>query len=127
MSLNHKYFVLIVSILMLSACTTGKLYYKNSSGNRVLGCNVEFVGMPSVDKFAVEYALSHCAKSAVEKGHSLEPEQEYLLELDTTIPQAPSGMSWDHELAKSEYESGNLSKKEYGYIVAHIDMGLSDN
>ncbi len=88
-----------------------------------MGCNVEFVGMPSVDKFAVEYALSYCAKSAVEKGYSLDPQQAYLVELDLTIPEAPCGQSWNHELAEREYEKGNLSKKEYGYLVAYIDLG----
>lgn len=112
-------------IFTLSACTTGQLYYQDQAGNRVMGCNVEFVGMPSVDKFAVEYALSHCAKKAAEKGYRLDKEQAYLLELDLTIPEAPNAQSWNHELAEREYEKGNLSKKEYGYIVAYIDMGLA--
>lgn len=123
--MNLKYFILIAAICMLPACTTGKLYYKDNSGNRILGCDVEFVGLPSVDKFAVEYALSLCAKSVIKKGHSLEKEKEYLLVIDTTIPSAPCGKSWDHELAKNEYKKGSLSKKEYGYIVANIDLGLA--
>lgn len=123
--MNNRYFVVIAAVFILSACTTGKLFYIDRAGNRTLGCEVEFVGMPSVDKFAVEYALSHCAKRAVEAGHRLEQEQKYLLELDTSIPPAPCGKAWDHELAEDEFEGGNLSKKEYGYIVAHIDMGLA--
>jgi hypothetical protein len=123
--LNLNFLVTLATIFSLSACTTGKLYYKDESGHRVLGCDVEFVGLPSVDKFAVEYALSLCAKSTVKKGHSLENNQKYLLNIDTSIPAAPCNKLWDHELAKSEYKDGQLSKKEYGYIVAHIDLGLA--
>lgn len=111
---------------MLVGCTTGKLYYQDEMGNRKLGCNVEFVGMPSVDKYAVEYALSHCAKSAVDKGYSIAPEQTYLLTLDTIIVTAPCGKAWDHDLAETQYDQGELSAKQYGYIVAHIDLGLAE-
>lgn len=114
-----------VAVYATSACTTGQLFYTDTSGNRSLGCEVEFVGLPSVDKFAVEYALSLCAKNAVKKGHRLDNQQEYLLTLDLAIPTAPCGKSWDHEIAQARYKAGQLSKKQYGYIVAHIDLGLS--
>ena len=56
--LNIRYFFLYGIILMCSACTTsGQLYYIDTKGNEKLGCDVEFVGIPSVDKYAVEYAL----------------------------------------------------------------------
>lgn len=113
------------SILFTTACTTGKLYYTNKAGERRLACNVEFVGLPSVDKFAVEYALSFCAQKAVNKGHVLDSEQEYLVNIDRTIVPAPCGKSWDHDLAKTEYNNDRLTKKQYGYIVAHIDLGLA--
>jgi hypothetical protein len=109
--------------LLLTACTTGQLYTVDEQGNRNLVCDVEFVGMPSVDVYAVEYALSLCAKSAVRKGYSVEETE--LLSLDTTIPAAPCGSLWDHELAKQKYKQGELSKKQYGYIVANIDLGLA--
>lgn len=49
---------------MCYACTTsGQLYYVDTEGSEILGCDVEFIGMPSVDK----YALSLCAKSIVKK------------------------------------------------------------
>ena len=109
--------------MFLAACTTGQLYYVDDQGNRNLACDVEFVGMPSVDIYAVEYALSLCAKSAVRKGYTVE--EVDLLSLDTTIPLAPCGRLWNHELAKHQYKQGELSKKEYGYIVANIDLGLA--
>ena len=58
--------VILVS-LFLASCATGQIYYIDSQGNEKLGCDVEFVGLPSVDKYAVEYALSLCAKSIVKR------------------------------------------------------------
>lgn len=115
-----KCLVIFVSLLLIS-CTTGQLYYVDSQGNKNLDCDVEFVGLPSVDKYAVEYALSLCAKSIVKKGYTIA--ETHLLEIDTTIPNAPCGEKWTHDLSKYKYKNGSLSKKEYGYIVAHIDLG----
>ncbi|WP_238387597.1 MULTISPECIES: hypothetical protein [Idiomarina] len=120
-----RFLMILAAAFFMSACTTGKLYYTEQSGNRILGCDVEFVGLPSVDKFAVEYALSLCAKSVVHKGHQLDGNQQYLVNLDTSIPEAPCGHAWNHDLAKAKFTEGLLSKKQYGYIVAHIDLGLA--
>lgn len=117
--------MILAAVFFISACTTGKLYYTELSGNRILGCDVEFVGLPSVDKFAVEYALSVCAKGVVRKGHKLDREQQYLVALDTSIPEAPCAYAWNHDLAKAQFKQGLISKKQYGYIVAHIDLGLA--
>jgi hypothetical protein len=123
--LNIRHFFLYIIILMCSACTTsGKLYFVDTEGNEKLGCDVEFVGMPSVDKYAVEYALSLCAKSIVKKGGVIQ--EEYLLKIDTSIPLSPCGKAWTHELAKQQFNSEKISKKEYGYIVGNIDLGLSE-
>ena len=124
-TLIHRFLSIYAMLFLLSACTTGELYYTKASGERVLGCDVEFVGIPSVDKFAVEYALSLCAKSSVKKGYSIDKEKEYLLTLDLKIPEPKCGESWNHKSAKEQYKTGKLSKKEYGYIVAHIDLGLA--
>lgn len=123
--LIHRFLSISAMLFLLSACTTGELYYTKASGERVLGCDVEFVGLPSVDKFAVEYALSLCAKSSVKKGYSIEKEKEYLLTLELQIPESRCGESWNHKSAKEQYKTSKLSKKEYGYIVAHIDLGLA--
>jgi len=108
---------------MCSACTTGQLYYVDTEGVEKLGCDVEFVGMPSVDKYAVEYALSLCAKSIVKKGGVIQ--EEYLLTIDTSIPLPPCGKAWTHELAKQQFNSAKITIKEYGYIVGNIDLALS--
>lgn len=120
-----RFLSVFIATLFISACTTGQLYYTDQSGNRVLGCDVEFVGLPSVDKFAVEYALSYCAKSVVSKGYQLDDDYQYLLSLDTSFPEAPCGRAWDHDLAEAQYDEDLISAKEYGYIVAHIDLGLA--
>ena len=123
--LIYKFLSIFAVLFLLSACTTGKLYYTKASGERVLGCDVEFVGITSVDKFAVEYALSLCAKSSVKKGYSIDKEKEYLLTLELQIPESKCGESWNHKSVKEHYRAGKLSKKEYGYIVANIDLGLA--
>jgi hypothetical protein len=120
-----RFLIVLVTVFFMPACTAGKLYYIEQSGNRILGCNVEFVGLPSVNTFAVEYALSLCAKSVVHKGHQLDSNQQYLVNLDTSIPEAPCGHAWNHGLAKAKFKEGLLSKKQYGYIVAYIDLGLA--
>lgn len=123
--LNIRRIFLFSLIFICSACTTsGQLYYVDTEGNEKLGCDVEFIGMPSVDKFAVEYALSLCAKSIVKKGGRIK--ESHLLKIDTTIPAAPCGEAWTHELAKQHFQSEYISKKEYGYIVANIDLELAE-
>ena len=99
---------------MCSACTTGQLYYVDTEGNKKLGCDVDFVGVPSVDKYAVEYVLSLCAKSIVKKGGVIQ--EEHLLTIDTSIPLAPCGQAWTHELAKQSYKFEKISKKNMGIL-----------
>ncbi|WP_339350451.1 hypothetical protein [uncultured Alteromonas sp.] len=121
-----KFIFIVLIFIFLGGCTTGKLYYTDNSGKRNLGCDVAFTGLPSVDKYAVEYALSLCAKSFIAKGYSIDDENAYLIGVDATIPQPPCDTKWDHSVAKSKFKQGSLSKKEYGYIVAHIDLGLAE-
>ena len=122
--MSTKHILLIIIIFFSSGCTTsGQLYYVDTEGHKKLAYDVEFIGMPSVDKFAVEYALSLCAKNIVKKGGVIK--EEHLLSIDTAIPLAPCEKAWTHELAKQQYQSKNLTKKEYGYIVANIDLGLA--
>jgi len=122
--LNFIKAMFVLSVISLTACTTtGSLKYTNAEGEEKLGCEFEFVGSPSVDKYAVEYALSLCAKSAVKKGYAIK--EEYLLDLDLTLPKAPKGKVWTHDLAENEYDKGLISVKEYGYLVAYIDLGLN--
>ena len=118
--------IIVLSVISLSACTTkGSLNYTNADGEEKLACEFEFVGSPSVDKYAVEYALSYCAKSAVRKGYTIK--EKYLLDLDTRLPSAPDGKVWTHDLAKTEYNKKLITKKEYGYLVAYIDLGFNRN
>ena len=120
-----KGLVVLCFTMAIAACTTGQLVYTDEKGDRRVGCEVEFVGLPSVDKHAVDYALSFCAKSAVKKGYTIDDTQTYLLALDTQIPSPPCEQAWHHDLAKAQYKQGQLNAREYGYIVAHIDLGLA--
>ena len=118
-----KSFILVIALVLSGCTTTGQLYYIDNNGHRKLACDVEFSGLPSVDKYAVEYSLSLCVKSVVKQGGTLE--EIHLLAIDLSIPSPPCGAKWQHGLAKKMYKSDRLSKKEYGYIVAHIELGLA--
>lgn len=116
------YFIFLV--VFTAACTTrGHLDYITSSGEQKTACDTEYSGAPSVDKYAVEYVLSYCARKAVEQGHKVI--DEYLLTLDMSIPPSPHNQPWTFEYATELYNSGKLTDKEYGYLIAYIDLGLN--
>jgi len=117
-----KTIFLTLVLLILSACTQGRLQYMTKEGNLRTACETEYTWQPSVDKYAVEYILSYCAKKATEKGHDVLDKS--LLTLDTSIPKPPEGKDWSHALAKELHQLGTISDKEYGYIIAYIDLGL---
>lgn len=110
--------------MLLAACTTkGHLEYFTTNGERKTACETEYSGAPSVDKYAVEYVLSYCAKKAVKQGHKIVDES--LLELDLTVPLSPNGKVWTFEYATELYSKNLLTDKEYGYVIAFIDLGLN--
>lgn len=111
---------------MLASCSTqGRLEYITAGGEYKTACETEYSWKPSVDKYAVEYVLGYCAKKAVAKGHKVIDES--LLSLDLSIPTAPNGEPWTFDFAKELHDQKRLSDREYGYIVAHIDLGLNNN
>lgn len=128
-ALNYRKILLIMmlvaSIVVLASCsTTGQLSYVNKDGVVQTACETEYFGAPSVDKFAVEYVLSYCARKAHNKGYRVIDEK--LLTLDLTVPNPPQGQNWTFELATQHYDKDKLSDKEYGYLVAYIDLGLAN-
>lgn len=116
-----KFSSIAFSLLLLAGCTTGRLEYMTPEGETKFACEVEYTWEPSVDKYAVEYILSYCAKQAVETGNTVIRKE--LLELDLSIPKPPKGKQWSFELAKSLHEQEKITDKQYGYIVAHLDLG----
>ena len=113
--------VALASVFALSGCTTGKLEYITPKGETKYACETEYTWQPSVDKYAVEYVLSHCAKKAAELGNTV-PDKKLLM-LDLTVPAPPEGKRWDVDLAKSMHHKGQLTDKEYGYLIAYLDLG----
>lgn len=111
-------------ILIIVGCTVGRLQYITPAGETKFACEIEYSWAPAVDKYAVEYILSRCAKQAKEAGNKIVDQR--LLTIDTSIPEPPDGKVWSYELATEEYRAGNLSDKEYGYIIAFVDLGLSN-
>ncbi|MFD2095422.1 hypothetical protein ACFSJ3_05440 [Corallincola platygyrae] len=116
--------VSLLVVMLLSACVTqGKLEYVTAEGEHKTACEVEYSGAPSVDIYAVEYVLSYCARKAAEEGHQvLDPA---LLTNDLSIVAEPNGETWTFESATARYRAGELTDKQYGYLVAHIDLGLN--
>jgi len=118
-----KKLIILLSVILLSACSTkGNLEYVTSTGELKTVCETEYTGAPSVDKYAVEYILSYCARKAADKGY--EVVDKSLLTKDLTIPVSPSGNQWTFEYATELHRSDKITDKEYGYIIAYIDLGL---
>ncbi len=123
-SIKLRLFFSLSIVLVLTSCATqGKLEYITSDGEHKTACETEYTWEPSVDKYAVEYILSYCAKKAVKKGHLVVDES--LLKIDLSIPLSPNGNSWTFDYAKELHKNNRLSDKEYGYIIAYIDLGLN--
>ena len=112
---------ILVLILALIGCTTGRLEYINADGETKYACQTEYTLQPSVDKYAVEYILGHCAKQAAQQGNTVVDTE--LLTLDLSVPEPPDGLAWSFELAKSMHKKGELTDKQYGYLIAFIDLG----
>ena len=108
--------------LLLSGCTRGHLDYVTPQGEQKTGCHTEYSWAPAVDKHAVDYVLAYCAKGAVAQGHQIKDRR--LLQLDLTIPAAPTGQRWSHALAAAQHKAGQITDQQYGYIVAYLDLGL---
>lgn len=105
----------------VSACTSGRLEYITPEGEREFACATEYTWQPRVDKYAVEYVLAHCARQAVSQGHAIVATD--LLELDLSVPHPPEGERWSRALAKQQHQHGLLTDREYGYLIAYLDLG----
>ena len=113
--------IVLAVALFVSACTSGRLEYFTVEGERKYACETEYTWHPSVDKYAVEYVLAHCAREAVSRGYTVK--DIALLEKDLSVPLPPEGRAWSHELAKQHHSKGMLTDKEYGYLIAYLDLG----
>ncbi|ALS98234.1 hypothetical protein [Lacimicrobium alkaliphilum] len=119
--LYKKSLFMVAITLAMSACTTGRLEYVTPQGETKFACETEYTWQPSVDKFAVEYVLAYCARQAAEQGNQVVRKE--LLELDLSVPEPPQGEVWSYELARKHHKQGRLTDKEYGYLIAYIDLG----
>lgn len=115
-------FCFVFSLVLLGGCTRGHLDYVTTLGEHKTACHTEYSWAPAVDKHAVDYVLAYCAKGAVAQGYQVK--EPRLLQLDLTIPAAPDGQRWSHELASAQHKSGKITDQQYGYIVAYLDLGL---
>jgi hypothetical protein len=121
MSLFKRYVLISVCTFSLMACTAGRLEYLTPQNERKTACESQYTWQPSVDKYAIEYILGYCAKQATEQGNTVIKQE--LLALDLSVAEPPKGQVWSQELAKRQYEQGLLTDKEYGYLIAFLDLG----
>lgn len=119
-SRGYLYAIHLAISISLAGCTTGRLEYLTQEGEKKTACETEYTWAPSIDKYAVEYVLSYCAKKAVAKGYVVI--NKHLLDLDTTLPPPPAGKTWSHNLAKHFHAKNRLTDKEYGYLIAYLDL-----
>ncbi len=112
--------LLVVLLFSIAGCTTGHLEYLSEDGTIKTACETEYSFAPSVDKFAVEYVLAYCAKQAKSKGYKVV--NQSLLTLDLTLPAPPNNLQWTFVVAKSLYQNEKLTNKQYGYIIAFLDL-----
>ena len=122
--MQQNLLTIICLLFLLTACTTGRLEYLTQEGEKRIACEVEYSWEPSVDKYAVEYYLNYCAKKAVEKGHTVV--DQHLLTIDITIPKPPAGKLWSYSLANELHDKKQLTDKEYGYLIAYLDLNQSE-
>lgn len=119
----YKPLLFITLLLFTMSCTTqGNLEYITANGERKTACETEYSGAPSVDKYAVEYILSYCAHKATAQGNRVIDSS--LLTLDLSVPKTPNGEVWTFEYATQLHQSNKITDKEYGYLIAYIDLGL---
>ncbi|RTE86915.1 MULTISPECIES: hypothetical protein [Gammaproteobacteria] len=111
----------ILIALFLGACTKGKLEYYDADGQLKTACETVYTWQPSVDKYAVEYVLAHCARKAQEQGLTVKDQR--LLDIDLSVPVSPEGQPWTFDLAREHHQKGLITDKQYGYILAYIDLG----
>ncbi len=120
--MNRNLVLLLIFSLLVGCSTKGHLSYVTQSGELKTACETEYFGAPAVDQYAVEYILSYCAKKASKQGYDVVDKN--LLSLDLSIPKPPNNKVWTFQLATQLHNKNQLTDKEYGYIIAYIDLNL---
>ncbi|SFC16549.1 hypothetical protein [Pseudoalteromonas denitrificans] len=112
---------LLSLIMFLISCTQGHIVYTTPDGKQKKACETEYTWAPSIDKYAVEYILSYCTKRAIAKGYMVQDKS--LVDKKLTIVPPPFNKKWTHKLAKDMHKAGKINNKEYGYLIAYLDLG----
>jgi hypothetical protein len=120
MVMQQRLWIACVFFVLVSGCTRGHLTYIDNAGTEKTGCETEYAWAPSVDRHAVDYYLYHCARQAQEKGYQVLTEG--ILAQAPELPAHPQGKMWTWEGATQAWRDGMLTDKQYGYLVAAIDL-----
>lgn len=115
-----KLTLLVFLLFCLSGCVSGHLEYIDTEGNRKTGCEVEFLWEPVGGEHAVDYVLNYCAQRYAKKDYALVDDR--VLKLDIVLPDPPPGKEWSYNLASQMLKEDQLTDKEYGYLIAHVEL-----
>ena len=109
----------IVVLFFLSGCAERVIDISDKEGKVVGDCNAgfdwHFYGLQD----SIDYVLYECAKDSIAKGYTISDER--LLTIDFTLPEPPTGKSWNKKLAMQQFHDGKITERKLGYILAAIE------
>lgn len=104
---------------LIVGCARGQLDIIDADENIVGECSANFYGHWYGAQDSVDYILHVCAKEQVEKGYRISDGS--IFDNDYTLPEPPQDSAWNKRAAEREFKDGNISEKQYGYILAAIE------
>lgn len=110
---------ILIAACLVVGCARGQIDIIDADENIVGQCSANFYGHWYGAQDSVDYILHICAKEQVAKGFRISDES--ILDNDYTLPTPPQGAAWNKRTAKQEFNGGNISEKQYGYVLAAIE------
>lgn len=109
----------LLFVCVALGCAKGSLDIIDENNNIVGQCSARFYWHWHGAQDSVDYLLHVCAKEQVGKGYEISDKS--ILDGDYALPSPPQGVSWNKIVARQEFNSGNISEREYGHILAAIE------
>ena len=110
---------IIVLLLCLSGCAERVIDIRDKEGKVVGGCNAGFNWHLYGLQDSIDYLLYECAKESIAKGYTISDKR--LLTINFTLPAPPKGQLWNKKIAMSEFQSGKITERELGYVLAETE------
>lgn len=112
------FYVLIISSLSACSMKSVKLAHANDP-DLIKVCRHAFIDWRAASHM-VDFYNFKCAQRAIEQGYLLGDSN--LSSKDFSIPEAPSGKTWNEALALKELSADRITREKYGYILAVLEM-----